>query len=200
MHDAKPTIPLTPEQAQVAAKNQGLVWRAARKFQYLGIDLEDLVGWGQFGLLHACRQYDPNIARFSTYATVCIRYKIIQALKEQSRTIRVPKNLQTNKNRSTFEIYQAVTERDLATPLAQLAVQGESTDPLKEAEKEARLAALLGSLDSRSAQVLRLHFGIGTKRLTLAEVGSKFQLSKERVRQIQDAALEQLRQQVGALA
>ena len=52
---------------------------------------------------------------------------------------------------------------------------------------------LLGRLGERSAAVLRLRFGLGGEgRLTLAEVGDRLGLTRERVRQIEQGALAAL--------
>ena len=53
---------------------------------------------------------------------------------------------------------------------------------------------MLGSLKEREAQVLRLYLGLGDQEaLTLEEIGARFRLSRERVRQIKESALEKLR-------
>jgi RNA polymerase primary sigma factor len=52
----------------------------------------------------------------------------------------------------------------------------------------------LGSLESREAEVIRLYFGLGMEHpLTLEEIGQRFQLTRERVRQIKEKALRRLR-------
>jgi RNA polymerase primary sigma factor len=52
----------------------------------------------------------------------------------------------------------------------------------------------LGTLDAREAEVLRLYFGLGMERpLTLEEIGLKIELTRERVRQIKEKALQRLR-------
>ena len=53
---------------------------------------------------------------------------------------------------------------------------------------------LLGTLTAREAQVLRMRFGLdgGTER-TLAEIGASFDLTRERIRQIETQALRKLR-------
>lgn len=52
----------------------------------------------------------------------------------------------------------------------------------------------LATLSAREAQVIRLYFGIGLEcALTLEEIGEKFRLTRERVRQIKEKAIRRLR-------
>ncbi len=58
-----------------------------------------------------------------------------------------------------------------------------------------RLEEVLATLSPREARVLRLRFGLGQDRAyTLEEVGQKFGLTRERIRQIEGKALRRLRQ------
>lgn len=53
---------------------------------------------------------------------------------------------------------------------------------------------ILSSLTPRAAQVVRLYFGINHERaLTLEEIGETFNLTRERVRQIKEKAIQRLR-------
>jgi RNA polymerase primary sigma factor len=53
---------------------------------------------------------------------------------------------------------------------------------------------MLARLDPREAEVITLRFGLsGESPLTLEEIGEKFKLTRERVRQLQQGALMQLR-------
>jgi RNA polymerase primary sigma factor len=55
-------------------------------------------------------------------------------------------------------------------------------------------AALLAALPPREAEILRLRFGLGDSfEHTLQEVGNRFSVSRERIRQIEAAALRRLR-------
>ena len=56
------------------------------------------------------------------------------------------------------------------------------------------LEVALNSLSNREAEVIRLYFGLGRERaLTLEEIGEVFRLTRERVRQIKEKALQRLR-------
>jgi len=52
----------------------------------------------------------------------------------------------------------------------------------------------LATLSKREAEIIRLYFGIGVERpLTLEEIGERFNLTRERVRQIKERAIKRLR-------
>lgn len=61
------------------------------------------------------------------------------------------------------------------------------------------IAEILGTLDSREREVIELRFGLNNIRpRTLEEVGQKFNLTKERIRQIEQKALNKLRNPIRA--
>jgi RNA polymerase primary sigma factor len=74
----------------------------------------------------------------------------------------------------------------------------DAVDPHAVAEASAlkqSLAEAMSSLSEREQRILRMRFGIGgTAEHTLAEVGEIFGLTRERIRQIEAAALAKLRQ------
>lgn len=59
------------------------------------------------------------------------------------------------------------------------------------------LRAAVNSLDAREAAIVRLRFGLdGTEEQTLEQIGRKFNVTRERVRQLQAVALRRLRRQL----
>lgn len=84
-------------------------------------------------------------------------------------------------NQSNFSLLHVMSDAD--------------SDHTDDFEMEETIAQLLASLRPREQEVLALRFGLGGKpRLSLSQVGKALLVSKERVRQIQDRALEKLRQ------
>jgi len=82
--------------------------------------------------------------------------------------------------------------------LGDLIAAPDAVDPHAVAEASAlkqSLAEAMSSLSEREQRILRMRFGIGgTAEHTLAEVGEIFGLTRERIRQIEAAALAKLRQ------
>ncbi len=59
---------------------------------------------------------------------------------------------------------------------------------------EKEISNFLSSLKEREAEVIKLSFGIGTyHKATLEEIGERFSLTRERIRQIKEIALKKLR-------
>jgi RNA polymerase primary sigma factor len=51
----------------------------------------------------------------------------------------------------------------------------------------------LATLTERERDIIRFFFGIGCQEMTLEEIGEKFGLTRERVRQIKEKAIRRLR-------
>ncbi len=59
------------------------------------------------------------------------------------------------------------------------------------------LNTMVNSLDPREASIIRLRFGLdGEKELTLEEVGRKFKVTRERIRQLEYLAIGKIRRQM----
>jgi RNA polymerase primary sigma factor len=64
---------------------------------------------------------------------------------------------------------------------------------IREKEKMVFLNEMLAKLNEKEQSVIKNRFGIGCSPLTLAEVGVKIQLTRERVRQIEEKALAKMK-------
>lgn len=73
----------------------------------------------------------------------------------------------------------------------------DAVDPIEKCERDdmsKAINAVLSTLSKREAEILSLRFGLnGNQPLTLEEVGKQYNLTKERIRQIETKALQKLR-------
>lgn len=86
-------------EAEVIQNNMRMVHAVAKKYTVVignGLDYDDLVSIGTFGLIEAFRNYDPSrfngkVTAFSTYAFPMIRWSIQKYLRSNRYTVRVPR-------------------------------------------------------------------------------------------------------------
>jgi len=75
---------------ELLTRNLRLVVSIAGKYPCPGMDLLDLIQEGNLGLMQAVDEYEDQGYKFSTYATVWIRRAVVQAIRGQARTVRIP--------------------------------------------------------------------------------------------------------------
>ena len=95
---------------------------------------EDLIGYGNIGLLVAAEKYDSQrVGKFSTFATLCIRQAIVKAILLKTRHVHIPVEMikkiyeiQKIKNRFMMEKHREPTDEELSN------ITGISIDKLNE--------------------------------------------------------------------
>jgi RNA polymerase primary sigma factor len=110
LHDIQklPLITDAAEERRLARKAQAGDERAAerlvtanlrfvisyvKKYQGHGLELSELVAIGNEGLLKAVRKFDPDQGvKFISYAVWWVRQAVLKALAEQTRSVRIPLN------------------------------------------------------------------------------------------------------------
>jgi RNA polymerase primary sigma factor len=74
--------------------NLPLVIKIANDFRGRGLELDDLIGEGNLGLIRAAEDFDPSFGtRFSTYSAYWIKESIRRALMNTTCTIRLPAHM-----------------------------------------------------------------------------------------------------------
>jgi len=79
--------------SELASRYRPLIKRCTRPYFLLGGDGEDLIQEGMIGLVHSMQSFDiDGAASFKSYAEVCIRRRILDAIKAAGRLKHMPLN------------------------------------------------------------------------------------------------------------
>jgi RNA polymerase primary sigma factor len=202
--------------------NLRFVITVAKQYQNQGLDLSDLIAEGNYGLMKAIKNFDWNKdLRFISYAVWWVKQSILQSLNENARTIRLPTNVVQDLQRAKRELDAKGGELDIRFSNlpsmidldTEINEDGDSfLDVLKNEDAQmpdevfnskdvlkTKLLGLLTCLDERERVIIEDYFGLtGTSR-TLEDIGTDFNLTKERVRQIKEKSLRKLRNLSGDL-
>ena len=203
------------EKERLIVSNLRFVVSIALKYQNLGLPLMDLINEGNMGLIRAVEKFDVNKGfKFISYARWWIRHFMLKAIFEQSTSIKLPLKYanQISKmdsfNETDFikklrKVYRPVSlDQQLSDDTNSDAIVDMIDDnrydhPEKVAEKvnlKEIINEVLCKLKPIERDVISRHFGLnGKKPLTLKEIGEKYNLTKERIRQIEHAALDKLK-------
>ncbi len=100
---------------QLVEANLRFVVSVAKKYQYIGLSLVDLINEGNIGLIKAAQKFDHTKGfKFISYAVWWIRQSIMDAASKTGKVVRVPSNQvgQMLKVRSATEHLEQLLERE----------------------------------------------------------------------------------------
>lgn len=217
---------------KIVDENQGLVVKVAQRFAGRGIEIDDLIQYGNVGLIESLKTFDAQRGKLSTHAVPRIAHEMRRAL-ENHRAIptyvsaMMPAFL-TARNRLQSQLGRAPTMAEIrphvdvsdadwkkleaahqfASPSsidggadAETAYQfkdesaANPADLAAQDEERASLRAAVAALPDRLRLVITMRFGLDDgieKRLD--DVAAALDVSRERARQLEVAALDALRE------
>ena len=127
---------------ELVKRNLRFVISVAKKYQNRGLPLIDLIGEGNVGLLTAARKFDPDQGvKFISYAVWWVRQAVLKALAEQTRSVRIP----LNQNSQLIRLSRAETV--LAQVLKRDPTDSEIGRLLDETPEQVRVAKQMSSTE-----------------------------------------------------
>lgn len=152
----------------------GLIGTIAKKYRHRGLEWDELLAEGYLALERAAEKFRPELGfKFTTYAGRSIHHKLIRAL----------------------------TNVGAEVPMADLVVIDDRRPYVDPGAKAQELERLLAQIPERESAVLRMRFGIGEQEpMSLVQVANVMGLTKQRIQQLQNAAIKRLRTRAQAEA
>lgn len=208
--------------SELVQGNLRFVITIAKQYQNQGLELCDLINEGNLGLMKAIKNFDWNKdLRFISYAVWWVKQSILQSLNDNARTIRLPVNVVQdlhrakreaestgNKLEDKFQNLPSMIDLDMGIndegdTLIDI-IKNDDADMPDEAFNtkdllRIKLFAMLENLTEREKAIIEDYFGLSGTPRTLEDIGSDFNLTKERVRQVKEATLRKLRNQCSEL-
>jgi RNA polymerase primary sigma factor len=203
------------EKERLIVSNLRFVVSIAVKYQNLGLPLMDLINEGNMGLIRAVEKFDVNKGfKFISYARWWIRHFILKAIFEQSTSIKLPlkyaSQLSKNDEINDTEMVQKLRQIYRPVSLDQKLSEDNNSDTILDLVDSSKydlpdkvvmeqnlkeiISEVMFKLKPIERDVISRHFGLnGKPPLTLKEIGEKYNLTKERIRQIEHTALDKLR-------
>ena len=170
--------------------------------EYLGyMDIEDLINEGNLGLMHAAEKFNPSTGnKFITYAVWWIRAYIQKAIRETSTGIKFPSHKFDEMKKSKWKLAsldKAVGNDEEKATLADFIVDERIINPEESFlihQTELELKQFIKELKPNEKAVIIKRYGLdGKEPMKLSEIGSLMGYSKERIRQLENRALAQLK-------
>ena len=171
---------------KLVKSNLKFVTNYAKQYRNSGVPFSDLISEGNIGLMKAAQKFDETKGvKFISYAVWWVRNSIQECIDTYNGNISEIETIDYNLDscqEMEYEEGSAIINDEFESKL----IDAQSS--------KVGIDELMKTLKERERKILSLYFGLDDgKGKTLEEIGEKYHMTSERVRQIKDKALVKLK-------
>jgi RNA polymerase primary sigma factor len=182
---------------EILEANLRFVFDIAKHYTGRGVPISELISDGNMGLLRAIEKFDESKdVKFISYAVWWIRQAMLESIKKRNAISFVEIEPNTDNDSS---IDKKLIEDDEDDVSFNNDFSNENDEKSMEVSENQRniITSLIDTLSDRERDIVENYYGINDKKeLTLTDIGKKYNLSSERVRQIKLNAIRKLRSKI----
>lgn len=182
---------------EILEANLRFVFDIAKHYTGRGVPISELISDGNMGLLRAIEKFDESKdVKFISYAVWWIRQAMLESIKKRNAINFVEIEPNTDNDAS---MDKKLIEDDEDDASFNNDFSNENDEKSREVTENQRniITSLIGTLSDRERDIVENYYGINDKKeLTLTDIGKKYNLSSERVRQIKLNAIRKLRSKI----
>jgi RNA polymerase primary sigma factor len=182
---------------EILEANLRFVFDIAKHYTGRGVPISELISDGNMGLLRAIDKFDESKdVKFISYAVWWIRQAMLESIKKKNAINFV--EIEPNTDNDSY-IDKRLIEDDEDDTSFNKELSNENDEKSKEISENQRniITNIIGTLSDRERDIIENYYGLNnSKELTLSEIGKKYNLSSERVRQIKLVSLRKLRSKI----
>lgn len=184
---------------EIIEANLRFVFDIAKLYTGRGVPISDLISDGNMGLLKAIDKFDETKdVKFISYAVWWIRQAMSESIKKRKSVNFV--EIEPNENNdSIIDSKISDDDEDDISDSRDSSYSNEQEEKKKEVSRNQKdmVSKIITSLNERERKIIESYYGLNNeKELTLIEIGEKYNLSSERIRQIKISALRKLRSRI----
>ena len=169
---------------KIVESNLRFVFDIARRFRGRGVSMSDLISEGNIGLMKAIERFDMSKdVKFITYAVFWVKERMMSSIKANSSRI----------DSSLLDDFKDADSNDDCNNLIKDKVN-DVEDEETSHSREDLFDGLMCVLNDKEKKIMEFSYGLcGNKEMSFQEIGKKYHISSERVRQIKLRSLDKIR-------
>ena len=179
---------------EILEANLRFVFDIAKHYTGRGVSISELISDGNMGLLRAIDKFDETKdVKFISYAVWWIRQAMLESIKKKKLVnfVEIEPNID---NDSSMDRKLIEDDEDDVPSNDRFVNEGDEKNKETIENQKNIISSLITVLSDRERDVIENYYGLGNKKeLTLTEIGEKYNLSCERIRQIKRQSLKKLR-------